>query len=166
MPLSPDLALQIFLAGFNEGFNRALSAHGQLASLVAARSDAPPQAHTARPARRDAPPAENKEPSPLPAATVETPKASQGRSPSGLANGATRPPVRRRGLRPSEQRVLDFITSHPGCTGNEIRAACKSLAAAYSLARRRKVRRVEDPKPHTNGPWVRFYPMEPTDAQA
>jgi hypothetical protein len=68
----------------------------------------------------------------------------------------------RRTLTPTQRRILDFINSHPdGVTGNDIRQSTGSSPShAYELARRRKVRRTSDPKPHTQGkPWVRFFPI-------
>lgn len=89
---------------------------------------------------------------------------------NGGSAGAVRLSRTRRGLTPSEQAALSYITAHPGCTGNDLRRDLKSAAPAYKLLRRRKIRRVEDPKPHLGDqPWVRFYPANyeeaPHDAQ-
>lgn len=129
--------LDAHTAGYNEGVRRTLALIQQIAAKEAAAAPPP------NPPRR-------------------------GRSPSGLANGADRRPARRRrGLSTNEEFALLAVTENPGLSFVELKSKCglRSPTPLYDLVRRRMVRRVEDPKPH-RGPWVRFYPMEPTDAQA
>ena len=81
---------------------------------------------------------------------------------NGSVGGSVRRRHTRRTLTPSEQRALDVVNRNPaGASFQELKSlGVGSPATLYALVRRRKIRRVEDPKPHLNNqPWVRFYPI-------
>lgn len=137
-PLDIISRLEVYNRGFDDGFKHALNlVRNTFTAEAAGATEA---------ARSDTPPDE--EPAPAHRKAIRR---------------------RRRSLTPVEKGILEHVAANPGCTLADLRAAgvIKSPNPVYALIRRRKLRRVEDPKPHLEGkPWVRFHPYANGDANA